>query len=80
MNKHIPPYHPGTGDEAHRLTTWQDLQDLRKELESLFDARKEEQAQWIQRIQTRLDEIDKHLSGIEETLDDVKNLLLANFT
>ena len=77
MNKHIPPYHPGTGNEAHRLTTWQDLQDLRKELESLFDAKKEVQAQWIQ---TRLDEIDKHLSGIEETLDDVKSLLLANLT
>ena len=60
MNKHIPPYHPGTGDEAHRLTTWQDLQDLRQELESLFDARKEAQAQWIQ---TRLDEIDKQLGG-----------------
>lgn len=107
MSKHIPPYHPGTGNDAHRLTTWQDLQDLRKDLQAgVKNDLKQQLGTLEKRINANLDGMERrfteilamrivesearfnkriglleeHMDRMEKTLDDIKNLLLANVT
>ena len=107
MSTHIPPYHPGTGEEAHRLTTWQDLQDLRKDLQAWTKNDIKQQLGTLEkRINANLDGMERRLTEIlamrivesearlnkhiglleermdrmEKSLDDIKNLLLANPT
>ena len=107
MSTHIPPYHPGTGEEAHRLTTWQDLQDLRKDLQAWTKNDIKQQLGTLEkRINANLDGMERRFTEIlamrivesearlnqhiglleermdrmEKSLDDIKNLLLANPT
>ena len=107
MNRPIPPYHPGTGDDAHRLTTWQDLQDLRKDLQAWTKNKLEQQFGTLEkringnldgmerrfseilamriveseaRLNNRIGLLEERMGRMEKTLDDIKNLLLANST
>ena len=65
MNKHIPLYHPGTGNEAHRLTTWQDLQDLRKDLQAWTKNEFEQQLGTLEkRINVNLDGMERRFTEI----------------
>ena len=65
MSKPIPPYHPGDGNEAHRLTTWQDLQDLRKDLQALMKTELDQQLGTLEkRVNANLDGMERRFTEI----------------
>ena len=71
MNEQVPFYRPETGLAAHRLTTWQDLQDLRKGLRGSVDVKFGELEN---RLNQRMDAIEERMA-IEEKIDTVLTLL-----
>lgn len=107
MNKPIPPYHPEDGDEAHRLLTWQDLQELCKDLHAQTKNEFDQHLATLEkrtnvdlegmerrfteilamriveseaRLTKRIGLLEERMDRMEKTLDDIKNLLLANQT
>ena len=86
MNEQVPSYHPETGLAAHRLTTWQDLQDLCKglrgyvdvklgELERRLNQRMDAIEARMDRLEARMDAIEERMAVLEEKIDTVLTLL-----
>ena len=65
MSRPIPPYHPGDGNEAHRLTTWQDLQDLRKDLQAWT------KNEFDQQLGTLEKRVNANLDGMERRFIEI---------